>query len=127
MICCSFSLLVSITWVYEHFVLLVLCFFSCSKIRAQLGLKPLQIDGAKNADGSLVVVKKKQEDVHAPPVNISEVRKAEKLKEKLETRKGKRQMLKKLKYVTNFSLLLEFAFMYLFLLAIPRLTGFLLF
>ncbi|OQV18534.1 putative U4/U6.U5 tri-snRNP-associated protein 1 [Hypsibius exemplaris] len=69
-----------------------------NKVRAKLGLKPLQIDGAKNADGSLVTPKK-QEDVHAPPINMADAKKAQLLKEKLETRKEKRQIQKKLSKV----------------------------
>jgi hypothetical protein len=76
-------------------------------VRAKLGLKPLQIDGAKNADGSLVVTKK-QEDVHAPPVNLTAVKKAAEIKDKIEARKEKRSIDKKLKLVLTFACLLVF-------------------
>lgn len=56
-----------------------------------MGLKPLQVGGSSSSAA------KKQEDVHAPPVNLSDVKRTGHIKEKLATVKEKRQVEKKLR------------------------------
>ncbi|KAL5007937.1 hypothetical protein ScPMuIL_013518 [Solemya velum] len=68
-----------------------------NKIRAKLGLKPLDVGNFKDKksegeDGKPA----KQEDVHAPPVNLSEVKKTTALREKMDAKKEKRKYSEKL-------------------------------
>ncbi|XP_055339366.1 U4/U6.U5 tri-snRNP-associated protein 1-like [Paramacrobiotus metropolitanus] len=65
-----------------------------NKLRAALGLKPLQVSGSKPAETAT-----KKEDVHAPAGNIAHDRQAQKIKERLETVKNKHAVEKKLRHV----------------------------
>lgn len=63
-----------------------------NKLRAKLGLKPLETggpseDGAKSSEN---------QDVHVPAINLSEKRRSEKLREKMATMKEKRTIQSKL-------------------------------
>ncbi|KAK3736823.1 hypothetical protein RRG08_000574 [Elysia crispata] len=64
-----------------------------NRLRAQLGLKPLDIPEAADGEDSKP---KKSDGVHAPAINMGEKRKADQLREKLSTRKEKRSIEKKL-------------------------------
>eukprot|EP00795_Rhopilema_esculentum_P013329 gene13329-4175_t len=68
-----------------------------NKLRVKLGLKPLQMEGEKNdkEDASY----DERPDVHLPPQNISTVKKADSLKEKMEEIREKRRIHKKLQRV----------------------------
>lgn len=57
-----------------------------------MGLKPLEGSDTKGEDGK----PKKTEGVHAPPINLSEKKKTEKLKEKMANRKLEREIKSKL-------------------------------
>jgi len=63
-----------------------------NRLRAKLGLKPLEEKDAKGDDGK----PKKSEGVHAPPINLSEKKKTEMLKEKMANRKREREIKSKL-------------------------------
>jgi len=69
-----------------------------NRLRAKLGLKPLDVPDAKGAGGD-DGKPKKSEGVHRPPVNLSEIKKTEKLKEKMENRKRQRELSSKLSRV----------------------------
>jgi len=59
-----------------------------NELRAKLGLKPLEADdGGANQDGS-----ETKQDVHAPPVNMSEVRKTAELRDKMLQMREKRRL-----------------------------------
>ncbi|RUS89083.1 hypothetical protein EGW08_003146 [Elysia chlorotica] len=64
-----------------------------NRLRAQLGLKPLDIPDAAGGEDSKP---KKSDGVHAPAINMGEKRKADRLREKLSTRKEKRNIEKRL-------------------------------
>ncbi|GFS11714.1 U4/U6.U5 tri-snRNP-associated protein 1 [Elysia marginata] len=64
-----------------------------NRLRAQLGLKPLDVPETGDGEDSKP---KKSEGVHAPAINMGEKKKADKLREKLSTRKEKRNMEKNL-------------------------------
>lgn len=67
-----------------------------NRIRAKLGLKPLEVGGAKKDNepsGGL------QEDIHAPATNIAKDKAKEKIKDKLELIKEKRKVNQKLSKV----------------------------
>ncbi|KAK2162666.1 hypothetical protein LSH36_94g05047 [Paralvinella palmiformis] len=66
-----------------------------NKIRAKLGLKPLDVPGSSGKDGDDSKSSKK-EDVHVPPTNLSDVKKTEDLREKMLQMKEKRRINKKL-------------------------------
>ncbi|XP_046564938.1 U4/U6.U5 tri-snRNP-associated protein 1-like [Haliotis rubra] len=73
-----------------------------NRIRAKLGLKPLDVPGSSNnaeAGGEEGEKPKEKEDVHAPPVNWGEQKKTEALREKMAILKQKRLMNKKLRKV----------------------------
>lgn len=75
-----------------------------NKLRAKLGLKPLEVgddsskkkegEGEANEEESLSSSAKK--DVHVPAKNIGDIKMAEKLREKMETMREKRRIAKKL-------------------------------
>ncbi|XP_064397801.1 U4/U6.U5 tri-snRNP-associated protein 1-like [Halichondria panicea] len=72
-----------------------------NKLRAKLGLKPLQVEGAvaqktEETEGGDAIAPMKTEEFHAPPTNIGHVKAAEKLREKMSTMKDTRQLAKKL-------------------------------
>jgi hypothetical protein len=64
-----------------------------NKLRASLGLKPLQVDeqGDNKTSSQLT------EEVHAPPSNLGTLQAAEKLREKMETIRVKREQHKRLR------------------------------
>lgn len=65
-------------------------------------MKPLQVDGASKAtDGSDAAASSKKEDVHAPALNMAEVKKTEATRQKLETLKEKKKIERKLRYKFN--------------------------
>ncbi|CAI8042695.1 U4/U6.U5 tri-snRNP-associated protein 1 [Geodia barretti] len=66
-----------------------------NKLRANLGLKPLQVDEQGDNKTSSQVT----EEVHAPPSNLGALQAAEKLREKMETIREKREQHKKLSAV----------------------------
>jgi len=73
-----------------------------NKIRADIGLKPLEIndDDDKNDDGTVKPGTSKMEnDVLVAPVNPSEMKRSEEARVKLSTAKDKRKLLKKLNKV----------------------------
>lgn len=63
-----------------------------NRLRAKLGLKPLEQKGAVEEDGK----PKKTEGVHAPPVNMAQQKKTERLKEKMANKKTTRHINSKL-------------------------------
>lgn len=67
-----------------------------NRLRAKLGLKPLDLPESKGGDDGKP---KKSEGVHKPPVNLAEIKKTEKLKEKMENRKRQRELKSKLSRV----------------------------
>ncbi|XP_041353215.1 U4/U6.U5 tri-snRNP-associated protein 1-like [Gigantopelta aegis] len=69
-----------------------------NRLRLKLGLKPLEVPGSTNDDGT-DGKPKEPEDVHAPPVNWGEQRKTERMREKLLAQKEKRVITNKLKKV----------------------------
>jgi len=80
---------------------LVLSVSESNKLRAKLGLRPLEEAGAKREDGSTV---DGDNDVHAPPTNMADVRKSEELREKLLQAKEKRRvnmLLGKVKHLAD--------------------------
>lgn len=66
-----------------------------NKLRAKLGLKPLEVGGAK--DGSSK--SGENQDVHVPAINIGEKKRTEKLREKMDTTKAKREISNKLRVI----------------------------
>eukprot|EP00112_Aurelia_sp_Birch-Aquarium-sp1_P016841 Seg385.12 transcript_id=Seg385.12/GoldUCD/mRNA.D3Y31 product="U4/U6.U5 tri-snRNP-associated protein 1" protein_id=Seg385.12/GoldUCD/D3Y31 len=68
-----------------------------NKLRAKLGLKPLQADGEKKEKEE--VSYSDRPDVHTPAQNISSVKKSESLKQKMEELREKRRIHKKLQKV----------------------------
>ncbi|GFO13185.1 U4/u6.u5 tri-snrnp-associated protein 1 [Plakobranchus ocellatus] len=64
-----------------------------NRIRAELGLKPLDVPETAGGDDSKP---KKSEGVHVPAVNMADQRKAEALREKLATKREKRMLEKKM-------------------------------
>lgn len=66
-----------------------------NKLRAKLGLKPLEVGGAK--DGSSK--SGENQDVHVPAINIGEKKRTEKLREKMDTTKAKRAISNKLRVI----------------------------
>ena len=66
-----------------------------NKLRAKLGLKPLEGLGGEDKKESSASSKK--EDVHVPAVNLSSVRKQKEMKEKLEQSKERRKIKEKLR------------------------------
>ena len=75
-----------------------------NKLRLKLGLKPLDV-GSNNAGGSSAApateedgeeAPNKKEDVHVPAINIGEIKKTAKLREKMETQRQKRKTAQKL-------------------------------
>ncbi|KAM3177094.1 hypothetical protein ACTXT7_005196 [Hymenolepis weldensis] len=74
-----------------------------NKLRAKLGLAPLEVGNESKADGS-VDDKPKNSDsdfVHAPAKDLTKVRQAEKIQEKIATAKEKRELLNKLREVKS--------------------------
>ncbi|XP_063958840.1 U4/U6.U5 tri-snRNP-associated protein 1-like [Lytechinus pictus] len=65
-----------------------------NKLRAKLGLAPLDVDGEGAGEPGEIVEEKK--DVHKPAVNISDIKKTEALKEKMAQIREKRLINKKL-------------------------------
>ncbi|GAV09409.1 hypothetical protein RvY_18956 [Ramazzottius varieornatus] len=70
-----------------------------NKIRTKLGLKPLQVGGAGKGGDGLEASSSKKEDVHAPAVNLAEVKRTTTTREKLETLKEKKKLERKLRSV----------------------------
>ncbi|CAG5114764.1 unnamed protein product [Candidula unifasciata] len=66
-----------------------------NRLRAKLGLKPLDGTAAKGDDSK----GKKQDAVHAPPVNLAQQRKTEVLREKMATKKSQREVEKRLQRI----------------------------
>ncbi|CAH1262958.1 SART1 [Branchiostoma lanceolatum] len=65
-----------------------------NKMRAKLGLKPLDVtDAVVTAEEDKT---EKKEDVHAPAINLGEKKKADELREKMKAMREKREMNKKL-------------------------------
>ncbi|XP_078673099.1 U4/U6.U5 tri-snRNP-associated protein 1-like [Branchiostoma floridae x Branchiostoma belcheri] len=65
-----------------------------NKLRAKLGLKPLDVaDAVVSAEEEKT---ENKEDVHAPAINLGEKKKAEELREKMKAMREKREMNKKL-------------------------------
>lgn len=62
-----------------------------NKLRAKLGLKPLDAPGTSEES-----VKKEDDDVHAPPLNLGDLKRTEELKEKVKQMKEKRRLGTKL-------------------------------
>eukprot|EP00058_Branchiostoma_floridae_P024547 XP_002610037.1 hypothetical protein BRAFLDRAFT_238017 [Branchiostoma floridae] len=60
-----------------------------NKLRAKLGLKPLDVADAEDKTEN-------KEDVHAPAINLGEKKKADELREKMKAMREKREMNKKL-------------------------------
>lgn len=74
-----------------------------SKLRAKLGLAPLDV-GNESAQGDNDDSKPKSSDanfVHVPAKSVTQERKAEKLQEKIATAKEKRELLGKLREVKS--------------------------
>ncbi|XP_064600247.1 U4/U6.U5 tri-snRNP-associated protein 1-like [Liolophura sinensis] len=67
-----------------------------NKIRAKLGLKPLEIPSGDTGNGA---TKAEDEDVHVPAINLSELRQTQKLREKMDLQKEKRRISSKLSRV----------------------------
>ncbi|KAI8788508.1 U4/U6.U5 tri-snRNP-associated protein 1 isoform X2, partial [Biomphalaria glabrata] len=65
-----------------------------NRLRAKLGLKPLEVSDSKGEDKS-----KKSDGVHVPAVNLGQLRKTESLREKMVNKKTQREMEKKLRTV----------------------------
>nr|KAH9509150.1 U4/U6.U5 tri-snRNP-associated protein 1 [Bulinus truncatus] len=65
-----------------------------NRLRAKLGLKPLDVSDSKGEDKS-----KKSDAVHVPAVNLAQVKKTATLREKMVTKKSQRALEKKLKNV----------------------------
>lgn len=82
-----------------------------NKVRAKLGLKPLEVDSSTTASSGTNVAKKKDSDgnvmrkdewgefYHKPADNLAEKIQAEKLREKFRQKKEKRLLEEKLKKV----------------------------
>ncbi|XP_033733717.1 U4/U6.U5 tri-snRNP-associated protein 1-like [Pecten maximus] len=66
-----------------------------NRIRAKLGLKPLEVNSGTSRDGE----KKADEDVHKPAISITQEKQTEKLREKMERMKEKRRLNEKLSNV----------------------------
>lgn len=64
-----------------------------NKLRAKLGLKPLDTPASSSKEDS---VKKEDDDVHAPPINIGQVKRTEELREKVHQLKEKRRLQSKM-------------------------------
>lgn len=69
---------------------------SSSKLRAKLGLKPLDVGGASTGDGPKTI---EEQEVFVKTENISEKREAEKIRERLELAREKRMIKEKLRHV----------------------------
>ncbi|XP_065906677.1 U4/U6.U5 tri-snRNP-associated protein 1-like isoform X2 [Dysidea avara] len=74
-----------------------------NKLRAKLGLKPLQVDSETNKENDTSETAKpaKKEDIHVPPKNIADLQLQEKMKEKLEVIREKRRIHKSLQEVKS--------------------------
>lgn len=77
---------------YRLFLNKIFPFIGCSKLRARLGLKPL--DAPTNSKEESM--KKEDDDVHAPPINIGQVKRTEELREKVHQLKEKRRLQSKM-------------------------------
>ncbi|XP_076341823.1 U4/U6.U5 tri-snRNP-associated protein 1-like [Tachypleus tridentatus] len=75
-------------------------FFFCSKLRAKIGLKPLQlqeeIPGLEQADGDNDGEEEDRKEVFVKTENISDKKKEETMREKLKIQKEKRKIADKL-------------------------------
>ncbi|KAL3873610.1 hypothetical protein ACJMK2_036706 [Sinanodonta woodiana] len=67
-----------------------------NKLRAQLGLKPLEVNSSSGGNEEKESLK---DDVHVPATNMGSIKQTEKLREKVELMKDKRQVLRKLSKV----------------------------
>lgn len=67
-----------------------------NRIRAKLGLKPLEVNSGVSKDGEQ---KKPDEDVHKPAISITQEKHTQKLREKMERMKEKRRLTEKLSNV----------------------------
>lgn len=70
-----------------------------NKIRAKLGLAPLEVDDGDGGEGEPGEIVEEKKDVHKPAVNISAVKKSEALREKMALIREKRLINKKLNKV----------------------------
>lgn len=68
-----------------------------NKLRAKLGLKPLKVDGDSKGDEEKSY--EDREDTHKPATNISQMKKADKMREKMEAIREKRKINKKLQRI----------------------------
>uniref|UniRef100_A0A0X3NFR3 U4/U6.U5 tri-snRNP-associated protein 1 n=1 Tax=Schistocephalus solidus TaxID=70667 RepID=A0A0X3NFR3_SCHSO len=76
-----------------------------NKLRAKLGLAPLDIGTEKKPDDGTAQIRNSDEDfVHVPAKNISEIRRTEKIQEKLRTMREKRELMEKLREAQPLSL-----------------------
>ncbi|BFZ07471.1 hypothetical protein BsWGS_10510 [Bradybaena similaris] len=66
-----------------------------NRLRAKLGLKPLDLPTAQGDDSKT----KKQDAVHAPPVNLAQQKKTEALREKMATKKSQREVESRLQRI----------------------------
>ncbi|VDK33027.1 unnamed protein product [Taenia asiatica] len=75
-----------------------------SKLRAKLGLAPLDLGGDSKADSDEAKPRNSDTDfVHAPAKDLTKAKQAEKLQEKIATAKEKRELLSKLREVKSLS------------------------
>lgn len=73
-----------------------------NKIRAKLGLAPLQVGSTAPIDGPSGTSKASSDNfVHAPAKNVTEAKKSEALKEKISTMRDKRHIIDKLREVKS--------------------------
>ncbi|XP_060083688.1 U4/U6.U5 tri-snRNP-associated protein 1-like [Ylistrum balloti] len=66
-----------------------------NRIRAKLGLKPLDVNSGPSQEGE----KKNDEDIHKPAVSITQEKQTQKIREKMERMKEKRRLNEKLSNV----------------------------
>ncbi|KAL5971626.1 tri-snRNP-associated protein 1 [Taenia solium] len=75
-----------------------------NKLRAKLGLAPLDLGGDSKADSDEAKPRNSDTDfVHAPAKDLTKAKQAEKLQEKIATAKEKRELLSKLREVKSLS------------------------